>query len=146
MYLQASKISDTMNQILSGYRVVILHEHNHSFTAGVAKSVGASVLHIYRDAPSSSLAEFETFWNREVQRADADGMTLIILKNRHGTQTLWCPLLEQMEENEWDGGDKNGRLRFVTTSCFHDTIRGESAGGLLYDSWGDVVERGRKEV
>ena len=49
-------------------------------------------------------------------------------------------MLEQIEENEWYGCEKKERLRFVTKEDLLDTIAGDSDGGLLYDSWGDVIK------
>ena len=117
-----------MDEILSGYRIGMLYEH--SYEGGLSKSVGASLLHIYRDAPSTSKVAFQSFWNAEVQRAQVDGYTLIIMKNRYGIRTPWCPMLENMEETEWYENAKK--------------VEDDSDGGLMYDSWGDVVERGWK--
>ena len=47
-------------------------------------------------------------------------------------------------ENEWNSANKTGRLRIVYDRDLMKTIRGESDRGLLYDSWGDAVERGWK--
>ena len=81
--------------ILSGYRLSLLNAN--SYEGGLAKSVGASLLHIYRDAPSTSQEEFSTFWNQEVQRAQVDGMTLVVLKKRYGGRTPFHPFLDNIE-------------------------------------------------
>lgn len=128
--------------ILSGYRIGLLNAN--SYEGALAKSVGASLLHIYRDAPSTSQAEFATFWNQEVQRAQVDGMSLVVMKNRYGARTPFHPFLDSIEENEWQCAEKPGRLRFVSDRDLMKTIRGESDGGLLYDSWGDAIQRGWK--
>mmetsp|Transcript_20304 Transcript_20304/g.48819 ORF Transcript_20304/g.48819 Transcript_20304/m.48819 type:complete len:179 (+) Transcript_20304:124-660(+) len=127
-----------VSQTLRGFRIAVLYRHCHE--TRLAESVGASFLHVYRYAPDTSQDEFETYWDTEVKRARADGLTLIVLKNRIGSATPWCSMLEQIEEKEWYGGEKRERLRFVMREDLLDAIAGDSDGGLLYDSWGDVIE------
>ena len=90
---------------MSGFRIAILLWHCHEATS---ESVGASLLHAYQNAPHKS------YWNTEVKRARADGLTLIVLKNLFCSVIPWCEawclMLEQIEENKWYGCEKKERL------------------------------------
>lgn len=124
-----------------------MHPHQ-SYDATLAQSVGASILNIHHDAENFNPSEFEPYVKSQLQRAKDDGVTLLILKNRYGHRTRWCDTLQRMEEKEFFGAEKKAeegqRLLFVSTMSLRDAINGDSHGGTndVYDSWGDVVERG----
>ena len=131
-------------QILSGYRIGVLRETS-LYEVALATSVGASAVHIYKGAHlCTSQAEFEMYLASEMQSAKDEGETLVVLRDRYGLRTRYCSFLDQIEEKEFYGAEKeNGcRLIFTTTKCLNEAIRGDSDGGYLYDSWHDVVERG----
>ena len=70
-------------------------------------------------------------------------MALIVLKNLFCSVTPWCEawclMPEPIEENEWYGCEKKERIRFVMRQDLLDAIAGDTDGGILYDSWGDVI-------
>lgn len=133
-----------MHPYLSGighmdrYRIAVLHA-NESNEAETARSHGASILSVHKDAPTSTRDEFETWWKLEVEKAEKDQVALVIMnpRKRNRTQIETLTWLEQLEENEWDGCGDSDKVRFVTSKGVMHAIRSED--GLLLDSWGDSV-------
>ena len=104
---------------------------------------GADVLNVLvgkRKAPTSSYEAFQEWWGKEVQRAAADNVTLIVLESKRCTgisrRYKW---LKRMEEDEWDGPNTSGeRLRFTTRKNIRQAI---SKKHLIKDTWGEYIEK-----
>ena len=82
--------------------------------------------------------QFVVWWEKEVQRSEEDGLTLVvhIRKKLNSTRYDW---LKQIEEEEFEGdGEKKQRVRFTTSKSIREAMK---TNCLLCDTWGDSIEK-----
>ncbi len=61
---------------LRGYRIAVMVNDD---TAPLAQSAGAEILFIHEDAPST--AEFESWWNEQLNKATAEKLVLVVVNS-----------------------------------------------------------------
>ena len=116
---------------LRGYRIGVWAETRSDW-----ELAGANILSMI-GAPRDH-EQFVVWWEKEVQRSEEDGLTLVvhIRKKLNSTRYDW---LKQIEEEEFEGdGEKKQRVRFTTSKSIRKAMK---TNCLLCDTWGDSVEK-----
>lgn len=91
-----SKLTSTSEAsiALRGYRFAVMVNDD---TAPLAQSAGADILHIHEDAPSSSQAEFESWWAKQLKKASADKQVVVVVNSSSKACKQFSNWLKQCE-------------------------------------------------
>ena len=113
---------------LRGYRIAVMVNDD---TAPLAQSAGAEILLIHEDAPSTSQADFESWWNEQLNKATYEKLVLVVVNSSSRTCKQFSNWLKQCEQVRYSHAKNIARA--ITNN------NGE--GELLKDTHMDSIQK-----
>jgi hypothetical protein len=113
---------------LRGYRIAVMVNDD---TAPLAQSAGAEILLIHEDAPSTSQADFESWWNEQLNKATSEKLVLVVVNSSSRTCKQFSNWLKQCEQVRYSHAKNIARA--ITNN------NGE--GELLKDTHMDSIQK-----
>lgn len=113
---------------LRGYLVAVMVDDDN---APLAQSAGAELLAIHEEAPSSSKAEFDSWWKSRTGRAIADGLAVVVIDSSSKRCKHFRDWLKQ-----------DGNVRYTNAKNIAKAITNNNGEGeLLMDVDKEVIDK-----
>ena len=100
--------------------------------------MGANIIYA-KDHYFDVEGDFALWWEKQVKKAEDDGVALAVLKSHicAARTWQWKVWFNTIEEEDFERG--TSKVRLITSQALSRAVAGGSDDGLLVDTWGDAV-------